>query len=111
MKAFALLPVFALTLITGCSFDAGQDGLNDAPTGRVFGGPSDNLLFAPYQGEWHFEGEGSDLAALFRAMVPERRYKARSRPTNQRVDTQLVDGPSKPRRGAAEWPNIAALGF
>lgn len=58
-----------LVLFSGCSFDSLQDDLsetsledsiNEPPNGRVFGGPSHDDLFAPFQGEWHFESRVFD---------------------------------------------------
>lgn len=67
----ALLPAVAplLVFFAGCSFDASQDdlsetsledSLNEPSTGRVFGGPSNDDLFAPFQGEWRFENRTFD---------------------------------------------------
>lgn len=44
--------IVAAFMIAGCSIDSTGDGLNEAPTGQVFGGPSNDEIFAPYQGEW-----------------------------------------------------------
>jgi hypothetical protein len=50
------LPIIATTtLVFGCSLDPAQDDLSESPTGRVFGGPSEDPLFTPYQGEWRLE--------------------------------------------------------
>ena len=55
MKELSIFFVVTVTLLAGCSLDSGNDDFSEAPTGRVFGGPSDSALFTPYQGDWHFE--------------------------------------------------------
>lgn len=56
MRTLFLFIAFLTTAVTGCVDNVGQDGLRDAPTGRVFGGPSRDIVFAPFQGEWILEG-------------------------------------------------------
>ena len=46
--------------IGGCSHDTGHDHLSEPPMGRVFGGPSKDKIFEPYQGEWTLEGRTFD---------------------------------------------------
>ena len=46
--------------IAGCSGDASHNGLKEPPTGQVFGGPSKDALFAPYQGTWKLDGRTFD---------------------------------------------------
>ena len=56
MKAVTLPTLGTILLLTcGCSFDSSQEGLSDPPSGTVFGAPSKHELFAPFQGQWHFE--------------------------------------------------------
>jgi hypothetical protein len=60
MRVHILIIAAAAIAATGCSRDAAQGGLSEAPTDRVFGGPSEDALFAPYQGDWTLEDRTFD---------------------------------------------------
>lgn len=60
VRVQVLIMVAMVMTIVGCSPDDAQNGLGDAPTGRAFGGPSQDSLFAPYQGSWTLEGRTFD---------------------------------------------------
>ncbi len=55
MQLRALTIAAVMIAVVGCLRDTAQDGLSNAPTGRVFGGPSNDPLFVPYQGDWALE--------------------------------------------------------
>jgi len=59
MRTCIVIAVLALSL-AGCSVDIAQDGVNEPVTGRVFGEPLTHAIFAPFQGEWHFEDRRFD---------------------------------------------------
>ena len=60
MQTQLLIVAAVLLAVTGCHRDAAEYGLADAPTGRVFGGPSRDAVFAPYQGDWKHEDRTFD---------------------------------------------------
>ena len=51
LKLAIILPF----VLAGCSVETSEVGLDEAATGRVFGGPVQHELFEPFQGEWRFE--------------------------------------------------------
>lgn len=56
MRLRPLIAVILAALTGGaCSLEGEHLSLQDPPTGRVFGGPSNEEIFAPFQGEWSFE--------------------------------------------------------
>lgn len=60
MRFRLLIIVAAATTIGGCMRDAAQEALSEPPTGRVFGGPSEDALFEPFQGTWKLEDRTFD---------------------------------------------------
>lgn len=50
----------AVCTLGGCSNDGATDARSRVPTGRVQGGPSQDEIFAPFQGRWVFESRTWD---------------------------------------------------